>query len=205
MATPIIRKRKRSRAVGFTAIGALSMLAGCDSGPTEEELSRKQFGEPTEVSMFRSVSECMASGEFNKAQCDEAEKAAWGDDDTKAPRFESLTDCEDQFGNVNCQSHGSYFSPIMTGFIIGNLINGGARRYRYAGAYRDERNDRTYSGSGAWVHGNKSPSGRYLIGSKAFDAAPAKTLSRAAIASRGGFGGRASLSRGGGGGGSWGG
>ncbi len=198
-----LHKRKRSRAAGLTAIGAVSMLAGCSSGPSEEELSRSQFGEATEVSMFRSAAECAAIGEFNLEQCTAAEQTAWNEDPKSAPRFEDQADCEDQFGNGNCRSGGTgYFMPIMTGFMIGRLMSGGSR-YRYAGLYRDERDDAYYSGSGAWLHKKKSKSGKYLVGSKAFMPFTQAVQTRSAIASRGGFGGRASMSRGGGGG--WGG
>ncbi len=200
-------KRKRSRAAGLTAIGALSMVASCSSGPDEEELSRAQFGDATEVSMFRNVSECMAEGEFDQARCAEAEKTAWNQDNTAAPRFEDQDDCEDQFGNGNCRmgSGGGYFMPMMAGFMIGNYLSGGRPSYRYAGLYRDERDGSYYGGSGAWLHKKKSKSGKYMIGSKAFDPVTPKMQTRAAVSSRGGFGGRASMGRGGSGGGSWGG
>jgi uncharacterized protein YgiB involved in biofilm formation len=198
--------RKRSRAASLTAIGALAMTSACSSGPDEEELSRAQFGDATEVSMFRSVSECVASGEFDQARCQEAEKTAWNQDSTQAPRFEYLTDCEDQFGFNQCRSTGSYVVPAMAGFMIGSFLGSGSSRYRYAGLYRDTRDDTYYTGSGGWLHKKKSKKGKYLIGARAFDPYTPKVQTRSDIASRGGFGGRVSLARGGGGSsGGWGG
>lgn len=196
------RRRKRSQAVGLTAVGAVAMLSGCDSGPSEEELSREMFGPTTEVSMFRNSAECTASGEYDAATCDEAQSTAWNADTNSAPRFEDRSDCESQFGYGNCRTGGSgYFMPMMTGFIIGNMLNSGPR-YRYAGVYRDQRDDQYYTGSGAWVHSGGRSGTKYKIGSRAFDPVTApKIQTRSAIRSRGGFGARASIGRGGGWGG----
>jgi uncharacterized protein YgiB involved in biofilm formation len=188
-------KRKRSKAAGLTAIGALSMVTAC-SGPSEEELSRAEFGEAQEVSMFQNSTECADSFEFTEQQCRDAERAARGADASSAPRFEDQRDCEDQFGTGNCRSSGSFFMPLMTGFMIGQFMSGS--RYRYAPLYKDQRDGDHYSGSGAWIHKKKSKSGKYLIGSKAFDPITPAVQTRSAIASRGGFGGRVG-SRGGGG------
>ncbi len=194
------RKRKRSRAVGLTAIGALSMVSAC-SGPNEEELSRAEFGEAQEVSLFRNANECTASSEYTEEQCRDAEKTAWNQDNNAAPRFEDQNDCEDQFGNGNCRSSSGVFMPIMTGFMIGQFLSGGSR-YRYAPLYRDQRDDTYYSGSGGWIHKKKSKAGKYMIGAKAFDPVTPKVQTRSMVSSRGGFGGRVAMGRGGG---SWGG
>jgi uncharacterized protein YgiB involved in biofilm formation len=199
MADDTPRQRKRSRVAGFTAIGALGMLAGCDAGPSEEELSRAQFGEPQEVAAYRSVSECVADGEYSEEQCQVADRNAWNQDSTAAPRFEDQIDCEDQFGFGNCRSQGSFFVPAMTGFLIGRYISGGSSRYRYAGLYRDSRDDVDYMGSGGWLYrGKSSKSNRYYVGAKALDPVTSpRVQTRSAIASRGGFGGRAGMSGGG--------
>lgn len=195
------RKRKRSKAVSLTALGAMSMVGGCSSSPSEEELSREMFGETTEVSMFRNNAECQASGEYDAETCGNAQAYAWNADNSSAPQFESMDDCEDQFGNDNCHSRSYYYYPRMTGFIIG--AGYGGPRYRYAGVYRDERDNRYYTGNGAWIHSGSRNGTKYKIGARAFNPVTARTLmTRSAIRSRGGFGSRASSGRGGGG---WGG
>lgn len=195
------RRRKRSQAVGLTAVGAMAMLSGCDSGPSEEELSREMFGPTTEVSMFQNSAQCTASGEYDDATCNEAQSFAWNADNGSAPRFEDRSDCEEQFGYDNCRSGSGYFRPMMTGFIISNALNG--PRYRYAGVYRDQRDNRYYTGSGAWIHSGGRSGTKYKIGSRAFDSATTpKIQTRSAVRTRGGFGTRASSS---GRGSSWGG
>ncbi len=181
------------------------MLSGCDGTPDYQ----KQFGKPTEVAAFRSVNECVASGAFTQAQCTEASNDALQNDAKAAPRFASEGLCEGQFGSGQCLRRNdggqSFFVPLLTGFMIGRLLDGGG--YRYHGLYRSRKDDGYYTGSGAWVGGG-GYGGRpwaYQVGSLAVSApsAPATTQriqTRSSVVSRGGFGGRAS-SRGGGWGG----
>lgn len=205
--TPL-RPRKRSAAAGLSAAGALAMLGGCDAGPSDAELSRRQFGEPTEVSAFNSVPECVASGAFSQVQCADAQTAAQAQDGKAAPRFADRDVCEDQFGPGQCaaRTNGgqSFFTPLLTGFMIGQLLDGG-RGYRYQPLYRSGRDNRFYTGSGAWLssggYGGR-PYG-YQVGSRAV-ANPVTTQriqTRSSVVSRGGFGGRASARSGGWGGG----
>jgi uncharacterized protein YgiB involved in biofilm formation len=198
-------RSKRSKAATLTAIGAVSMLAACDAPVDEAKLSAERFGAPTQVAAFQSVAECVAAGSFTEAQCTTAQNQAWGEDKTAAPQYTSLGDCEENFGTAQCveRSNGgsSSFSPLLTGFMIGQLVNGG---YRYAPLYRDRRDDRYYAGSGAWL----TPGGNrynYSVGKSALAAPTAATTrriqTRSSVVSRGGFGGRAtSGSRGGWGG-----
>ncbi|HEX8388312.1 MAG TPA: DUF1190 domain-containing protein, partial [Sphingomonas sp.] len=152
--TPI-RRRKRSASAGLSAAGALAMLGGCDAGPSDAELSRRQFGEPTEVSAFSSVPECVASGAFSQVQCVEAQQTAQTQDTQAAPRFADQDVCEDQFGEGQCAARysggQSFFVPLLTGFMIGRLLDGG-RGYRYQPLYRSRRDDRYYTGGGAWLY-----------------------------------------------------
>ena len=209
---PVIR-RKRSVAAGLSAVGAAAMLSGCDPAPSVEQLSRERHGEPTEVSAFQSVSECVASGPFSQVQCEEAQRTAQAEDQRAAPRFADKQTCEEQFGEASCQQRStggqSFFTPLLTGFMIGQLLNGGGSRYRYGGLYRDRRSGGYYTGSGAPLfnggYGGRSTG--YQIGNRAL-ATPVTTQriqTRSSVVSRGGFGGRASARSGGWGGGSRGG
>lgn len=207
MSDPIpTRRRKRSAAAGLSAAGVLA-LTGCDAGPSDAELSRRQFGEPTEVSAFNSVSECVASGAFAQVQCEEAQAAAQAQDERVAPRFADESTCEDQFGQGQCSyrySGGqSFFVPLLTGFMIGQLVNGG-RGYQYQPLYRSRYDDRYYTGGGAWLYGGGSGRRyhRYQVGTRAITnpVTTQRIQTRSSVVSRGGFGGRASA-RGGWGGG----
>ncbi|USU03427.1 DUF1190 domain-containing protein [Sphingomonadaceae bacterium OTU29THOMA1] len=207
MSDTIIRRRKRSAAAGLTAVGAMAMLSGCEPQPDNEQISRQRYGAPTEVAAFDSVAECKASGAFAAVTCNEAAEAAAKEDPKTAPRYAEKNLCEDQFGNGNCfaRSDGgsSFFTPLLTGFMIGRLLDGPG--YRYSGLYRDRRSNTIYTGGGAWLF-NGGYGGRgygYQVGSRAVTA-PVTTQriqTRSSVVSRGGFGGRVSARSGGWGGG----
>lgn len=199
------RRRKRSTSACLSAAGLAAMLSGCDNTPDYQQ----QFGEPTEVAAFQSVNECVASGAFSQVQCTEASNDALVNDTKAAPRYESQGLCEDAFGSGQClrrtEGGQSFFVPLLTGFMIGRLLDSGG--YRYHGLYRSRRDDSYYTGSGAWLQ-SAGYGGRpwgYQVGSRALSApsAPITTQriqTRSSVVSRGGFGGRASA-RGGGWGG----
>jgi uncharacterized protein YgiB involved in biofilm formation len=205
MSEPVSSRRKRSAAAGLTAAGALAMLSGCDPSPSIEQAARERDGPPTEVSAFQSVPECVASGAFSQVQCEEAERTAANDDNRTAPRFADKETCEEQFGAAQCQPRregsSSFFTPLLTGFMIGQLMNGGGG-YRYQGLYRNGRDGNYYTGSGAALYrGNGG--GRYQVGSRALTnpVTTQRIQTRSSVVSRGGFGGRASARGGGWGGG----
>lgn len=207
------RRRKRSAAPALTAAGALAMLGGCDPAPTEQQVSRERYGAPTEVAAFATPAECKASGAFAAVTCDEAAAAAAKDDGATAPRFESKELCEEQFGEAMCfqrdgqqassSGGGSFFVPLLTGFMIGQALNGGG--YRYQPLYRNRDDGRYYTPSGAWLF-NGGYGGRahgYQVGSRAIST-PVTTQriqTRSSVVSRGGFGGRVSARSSGGWGG----
>lgn len=207
MTDPVIRPRKRSVTAGLSAAGALAMLSGCDAQPDNDQISREKYGAPTEVAAFSSLAECKSSGAFAAATCEDAAKTAAAEDGKAAPRYAEQKLCEDQFGDGNCavrQEGGqSFFTPLLTGFMIGQLLNGGG--YRYNGLYRDRREGTYYTGSGAWLY-NGGYGGRgygYQVGSRAVTApiTTQRIQTRSSVVSRGGFGGRVSARSGGWGGG----
>ena len=204
-----IRKSKRSRRVALTTLTAVSTvaLAGCGSSNDWGD------GPSGEGQVFASVSECAASGAFNQQECQDAYSQAQADDLNNAPRFQNQQLCEQEFGNGGCQprndSTGSFWAPALAGFVIGGIagevideIGDARRRRRYAGLYRNRDRDTWYTGGAAYMPMVRGRSGRYNFNPGALNrpvSAP-RTFSSSDVASRGGFGGRASRS-----GGSWGG
>ena len=202
-------RRKRSRAVGLTstaAMGALS-LAACDDAPTqpvvdEVEQSRLQFGEGVDALAYDSVAECTAAGVIPASACEEAAAAAARQNAQGAPRFDALEVCEEQHGAGACTQQvasngGSYFSPLLTGFVVGQLLSGGNRGYQYSGLYRG-RDGRQYTGGGVgggYLYRNPRTGG-LQVGRQAIapPAATPRIQTRSSVVSRGGFGGRATAS-----------
>ncbi len=198
--TPSPSRRKRSVMVGMTAVGTLAMLQGCD-GPDEAQLSRERHGAPVEVAAFQSIPECVASGDYTEAQCTQAMQTAFNDDQRIAPRFADSKTCEEQFGAGSCQPRSdggqSFFTPLLTGFLIGQALNGPG--YRYQPLYRNRDDGTYYTGSGAWLYGRGSGRNRYQVGSRALTQpiTTQRIQTRSSVVSRGGFGGRTAARSGG--------
>ncbi|MFT4252358.1 MAG: DUF1190 domain-containing protein [Caulobacter sp.] len=200
--SPAPRRRKRSSAVALTGLmaGSAFTLVACD-----DPGSATQWGDPpaavsgqkVDASSFANLDECKASGDFTADQCqtayDEAQKASA----ENAPKFSDQQSCEERYGVDQCvprsqANGGSFFTPLLTGFIIGQALENMGNRYRVAPMYRD-RDGTYYSGSGYPISRDYL-SGRSRVRTDSFDApsrydAPARVQSRSSVISRGGFGG----------------
>lgn len=196
--SPSPRRRLRSSGLALTGLmaGTAMSVSACDGSP-----AATQWGDPpaasrqVEAKTFASLDECKASGDMTAAQCDTAYAQAQKDSAANAPKFSDQQSCEERYGVDQCvprssqNGGGSFFTPLLTGFIIGQALNGGG--YRGAPMYRD-RDGGWYSGSGYPVS-RDYVTGRTRVRSDSFDApearAPARVQSRSAVISRGGFGG----------------
>ncbi len=196
------QRRKRSRLVRLTTMtavaGGVTLLAGCDGPATQVD-----DGPPVEVAAFAEVGECVRSQNFTEVQCRTAQETAAKTNSKEAPRFEDSRTCEEEFGVGKCvpatANNQSYFSPLLTGFLIGQLLNSGGGGYRYAPLYRRQDDGSYYTGSGVRLNYGYGAH-RYYAGSRAMETPQAtpRVQSRSSVISRGGFGGRSS-------GGGWGG
>lgn len=173
---------KRSRSIVLTSLmaGTGFSLTACDS----------DTGKQVDALSYTTVAECRAAGKITAAQCDAAYKQALESDAKTAPRFEDKPTCEEQYGVGQCVPHnnGSFFTPLLTGFIVGQALNniGG---YSGGPMYRD-RNGYYYGGAGGRITRDYT-TGRMRVGSEAFNPsrAPSRVQSRSSVISRGGFGG----------------
>jgi uncharacterized protein YgiB involved in biofilm formation len=111
---------KRSTTVSLVLLGA--------AGLTIYALNRS--GGDTEANPFRSVDECRNSGRDATA-CQNSYDDALRLHETNAPRFESQTDCERDYGAGKCStkqalsssgSMASYFVPALAGFAIARAL-----------------------------------------------------------------------------------
>ena len=190
----IHRTPKRSRNVALTTLTAVTAgaaLTACDGDAADAE-----------GQVFATVAECTAAGTFSADECRDAYAQAQADDLNNAPRFEDRVTCEGEFGAGECQARsdgtGSFWTPLLAGFIIGNVagevideVGDAARRRRYAGLYKNRRSDTWYTGGSAYAPLSRRGSG-YGVSSAAFTrpvSAP-RVHSRSSVVSRGGFGGR---------------
>lgn len=176
---------KRSRTLVLTSLmaGTGVSLTACDANDA---------GPPVDATSYASVAECRAAGDVPAAQCDTAYAQAQAANAENAPRFDDRQTCEEQYGAAQCvpRNNGSFFTPLLTGFIVGQALSNFGGGYRGAPMYRD-RNGNFFGGGGV-PFGRDYVSGRTRIGSNAFDPAaraPTRVQSRSSVVSRGGFGG----------------
>lgn len=200
-------KRSKTLALtGMMAVGGFS-LAACDSHSDNVRIADQ--GKPVDSYVYQSLQDCLDKKEVPANECQAAEKTAQSDAQ-KAARYDQKTSCEDVYGPGQCVPRGyasngnSFWGPLITGFIVGRMLDGG---WGHRGYYRDWRDGGYYTVSGGRIWTDYS-SGHMRLGSRGFDPpdvihAPPKAMSRASVISRGGFGGR--MSSFGGSHGSWGG
>ncbi|WP_310541319.1 DUF1190 domain-containing protein [Phenylobacterium sp.] len=195
-----LRPRKRSGAVTLTSLmaGSAISISACDSAPPATQWGdppAASSGRSVEASSFTSLADCTASGSFTAEQCSAALTQAQKDSAENAPKFGDQKSCEERYGVDQCvprssQGGGSFFTPLLTGFIIGQAMNnlGG---YRGAPMYRDR--DGGFTGGSGYPVSRDYVTGRTRVNSDSFDApranAPTRVQSRSSIISRGGFGG----------------
>lgn len=178
---------KRSRSMVLTTImasGGLS-LAACDA--PSSPASSTWLNPPPAASASQAVDgrtyanlqACRDANDVPDAECD----TAFADAQAQAPRFDDRQSCEERYGVDQCVPRsqaggGSFFMPLLTGFVVGQALNNFGGRGYYG------REDRYYGGG----YGNR---GRDYVTGRSNDnySAPARVQSRSSVISRGGFGG----------------
>lgn len=191
---------KRSRSLTLTTLmaGAAVSITACDNAPAVTQWGdppAAAAGKAVEARTFTSLDECKASGDFTAQQCETTLAQAQKDSAENAPKFSDQQSCEERYGVDQCVprsgQNGSFFTPLLTGFIIGQALNNMGGGYRGAPMYRD-RNGTYYGGSG-YPLSRDYVTGRTQVRSESFDApradAPTRVQSRSSVISRGGFGG----------------
>ena len=190
---------KRSRRLTLTtlmAAGGVSLTA-CGDSPADN-VSIESPGKSVDAWAYASLQECKDKNEVPDDACVKADAAA-KEDETKGPKYDQQATCEEVYGPGQCvprsqaNGGGSIWGPLVTGFIVGQMLDGG---WGGRGMYRDWRDGGFYTSSGGRVWTDYS-SGRTRVGSRGFDApdvynAPQKVRTRSSVISRGGFGGRMS-------------
>lgn len=126
-------------AIAMTAVFALS---GCEESDET-------------VSLYMNAQECAQANPSNAAQCEDAYRTALQEAAKTAPKYATLEECVAEFGDAQCtqtasidgkrvstenvnnlnpentqmaqaNSGGSFFMPLMAGYMMGRLMSGGA-------------------------------------------------------------------------------
>ena len=185
-------KLKRSRRLALTTLMATAgvNLTACDTQPPDAITWDDSFnrpaasspadpGEGVDVMTYGDLNACKAADEVPDAECETGWQTAQADHQENAPRFSQKELCEQEYGAGNCETRagaggGSFFTPFLAGMVIGNLLDGGGRRYYGTGLYRDRYGRfatpySRYGGGGLY----RSPStGRLQVGRNAIAPPP---------------------------------
>ncbi|MEJ4045632.1 DUF1190 family protein [Erwinia sp. SLM-02] len=109
------------------AVTAVIMLAGCEQ--TDES-----------VSMYMNADDCSSANPGKSEQCTVAFNKAKEEAVKTAPKYASREDCVAEFGEGQCQqapaqagvttnaenqSSGSFWMPLMAGYMMGRMMSGG--------------------------------------------------------------------------------
>ncbi|WP_199091254.1 DUF1190 domain-containing protein [Bosea sp. ASV33] len=110
---------KRSSQIGLGAAGVLLVATvwSMTSDSQEENL------------VYDSLSDCRAAGQLTAQQCETAFSEATAARLKDAPKFQSQTACEAQYGANGCGSAtiggAQYFIPALAGFMLARGLSGG--------------------------------------------------------------------------------
>lgn len=187
-------KRTRKLALtGLMAMGGVSLTA-CGDQPN---VTIADQGKAVDAYTYQSLQECKDKNEVPDDACDTGAKKA-KDEESAEAKFSDSRTCEDVYGPGQCvprssSGGGSFWGPLVTGFVVGQMMNGG---WGGGGMYRDWRSGGYYTRGGGPITTDYS-TGRTRIGSRSFDPpdtirAPERMQTRSSVISRGGFGGRMS-------------
>ncbi|WP_312282464.1 DUF1190 family protein [Pseudescherichia sp.] len=113
------------------ALTAAFMLAGCEQSDET-------------VSMYQNADDCSTANPGKSAECTTAYNNALKEAERTAPKYKTREDCVAEFGEGQCQqapaqavmapenqaqaqqSSGSFWMPLMAGYMMGRLMGGGA-------------------------------------------------------------------------------
>lgn len=189
--TETMRRLKRSRVLHVSSLMATASfsLAACGSPPPAPA------PEPEPTLAYASLEECKAADAITDAECDTALAKAQEESAKTAPRYATREECEGQWGPSQCQPNnqggGSFFTPLLTGFVIGQMLNGGG--YRGGGPLYRDREGRDSNGYGGGYTYRDYRTGRTVTNAREHGdvvrQAPTRVQSRTTVVSRGGFGG----------------
>lgn len=109
---------KRSSQIGLAAVGVILVATvwSMTSEDTQENL------------VYDSLSDCRAAGQLTAQQCETAFSEATAARLKDAPKFQSQTACETQYGANGCSSAtiggAQYFIPALAGFMLARGLAG---------------------------------------------------------------------------------
>lgn len=186
-----MKRMMRSRGMHVTSLMATATFSLAACGVPQVPIPEQA---PQSLA-YVSLDACKLANDIPDAECDTAFANARIQAETTAPRYASREECEGEWGPAQCQPNnsnaggGSFFTPLLTGFIVGQMLGGGDRG---GGPLFRDRNGQYTNGAGGYL-GRDYRTGRTVArgadDSQVAKQAPGRAQSRTTVVSRGGFGG----------------
>ena len=112
-------KRSRSLKLALMSASVLT-LSACDNAE--------------DVAIFENLEQCVSQDGFSREACETNMETAQKEHVRVAPKYNSVADCEADFGAAKCEiapqqtsSGGSIFMPLMMGYMMGSMLSGPSR------------------------------------------------------------------------------
>ena len=88
---------------------------------------------------YQGLTQCISDGKVSADICEKAYADAVQAQYRDGPRFDSLADCQAQYGYDQCHhvqtSSGGWFMPALAGFMIGRALSHNGYNYGYGYGY----------------------------------------------------------------------
>jgi len=164
------KMRKGPIVSSLLVAGAALTSVGCSCDDEEEK---------QKVTIVESVEDCVKETKLTKSECESARAKAIVAAEKSAPKFSDQKSCEEQFGYGRCNNgNNGIFMPLMTGFMIGNMMSGGSgTHHHYSPVYTSGTGSNTrYVGSSGTTIGSPGKSS-YSVPTSTTRAQPRSTVS----------------------------
>ena len=172
------------------AITAVFMLSGCEQSDET-------------VSLYQNADDCSVANPSKSAECTTVYNNALKEAERTAPKYDSREACIAEFGEGQCQqapaqaslggsgenqaqgqSSGSFWMPLMAGYMMGRMMSGGASQPLFSSKNPASPAYGKYADAGGKSYGAATPGRSMTVPKTAMAPKPATT----STVTRGGFG-----------------
>lgn len=170
------------------AVAGVLMLAGCEQSDET-------------VSLYQNADDCSKANPSQSAQCTTAYNNALKEAEKTAPKYATREDCVAEFGENQCQQapaqagvgttnnaeaqqSGSFWMPLMAGYMMGRMMSGGASQPLFSSRAPNSPANGKFVDATGRNYGAATPGRTMTVPKTALAPKPATT----STVTRGGFG-----------------
>lgn len=170
------------------AVAGVLMLAGCEQSDET-------------VSLYQNADDCSKANPSQSAQCTTAYNNALKEAEKTAPKYATREDCVAEFGENQCQQapaqagvgttnnaeaqqSGSFWMPLMAGYMMGRMMSGGASQPLFSSRAPNSPANGKFVDAAGRNYGAATPGRTMTVPKTALAPKPATT----STVTRGGFG-----------------